>query len=69
MKTTRTAKLWDYTEHAKYYSLRPNYAPTAIDALVEYVGAKRSASERFINKRKIFGAVNNLQKEICTARS
>ena len=28
---------WDYTKHAKYYSYRPNYAPTTISMLVNAV--------------------------------
>ncbi|PIQ78710.1 SAM-dependent methyltransferase [Candidatus Peregrinibacteria bacterium CG11_big_fil_rev_8_21_14_0_20_46_8] len=39
--TPQAAKVWDYTEHAKHYYLRPNYAPAAIDEVVEYVGAKK----------------------------
>jgi ubiquinone/menaquinone biosynthesis C-methylase UbiE len=32
---------WDYTEHAKSYAARPNYAEAAIDKLVELVGVKK----------------------------
>ncbi|MDR2097142.1 MAG: class I SAM-dependent methyltransferase [Spirochaetaceae bacterium] len=32
---------WDYSKHAEFYSYRPNYAPKAIDMLIEYVGAKK----------------------------
>lgn len=35
-------KTWDYTEHAKYYDNRPNYAQAAIAHLCEYVGAKKT---------------------------
>lgn len=31
---------WDYTEHAKFYSYRPNYAPKTIDMLISLVGKK-----------------------------
>ena len=24
---------WDYTQHAKFYSYRPNYAPKSLDML------------------------------------
>ncbi|WP_104697209.1 MULTISPECIES: class I SAM-dependent methyltransferase [unclassified Helicobacter] len=30
-------KKWDYTSHAKFYEYRPNYAPSAIAMLTEYV--------------------------------
>ena len=33
-------KDWDYSEHAKFYSYRPNYASKAIDMLMCYVEAK-----------------------------
>ena len=33
-------KDWDYSEHAKFYSYRPNYASKAIDMLMRYVEAK-----------------------------
>jgi len=33
-------KNWDYSEHAKFYSYRPNYASKAIDMLMSYVEAK-----------------------------
>lgn len=29
---------WDYTNHAKFYSYRPNYAPKTIDMLVALIG-------------------------------
>ncbi|MBR9702482.1 methyltransferase domain-containing protein [Candidatus Woesearchaeota archaeon] len=38
-------KEWDYTEHAKYYDRRPNYAPEAVEHLAKYVGAE---TENFI---------------------
>lgn len=28
---------WDYTQHAKFYSYRPNYAPKSIDMLISLV--------------------------------
>jgi SAM-dependent methyltransferase len=34
---------WDYSKHAEFYRYRPNYAPKAIDMLIEYVGAKKQA--------------------------
>ncbi|MDR2510638.1 MAG: class I SAM-dependent methyltransferase [Spirochaetaceae bacterium] len=34
-------KRWDYSKHAAFYKYRPNYAPKAIDMLIEYTGAKR----------------------------
>jgi SAM-dependent methyltransferase len=33
---------WDYSKHAEFYRYRPNYAPKAIDMLIEYVGAKKT---------------------------
>ena len=30
-------KDWDYSEHAKFYSYRPNYASKVIDMLMIYV--------------------------------
>lgn len=33
---------WDYTEQAKYYFLRPNYTPKAIDLLLEYVKVRKN---------------------------
>jgi len=35
---------WDYTDHAGYYSARPNYADSVIDDLVRHVGAVPSDS-------------------------
>ncbi len=35
---------WDYTDHASYYSARPNYADSVIDDLVRHVGAGQSDS-------------------------
>ncbi len=37
---------WDYTDHASYYSARPNYADGVIDELVRHVGAVPSESYR-----------------------
>ncbi|MCW8140631.1 MAG: methyltransferase domain-containing protein [Planctomycetota bacterium] len=34
---------WDYSEHAAWYRFRPNYAPAAIDRVVERVGPWRRA--------------------------
>ncbi|EAH4794403.1 class I SAM-dependent methyltransferase [Campylobacter jejuni] len=31
---------WDYTEHAKFYSYRPNYTPKTIDMLISLIGKK-----------------------------
>ena len=36
---------WDFTKHAKYYSYRPNYAPTTISMLVNAV-KENSKSDR-----------------------
>ena len=33
---------WDFTEQARHYHLRPNYAPEAVDALCELVRARSS---------------------------
>ncbi|MCX2682333.1 class I SAM-dependent methyltransferase [Campylobacter sp. MIT 21-1685] len=30
-------QIWDYTQHAKFYSYRPNYAPKTIDMLITLV--------------------------------
>jgi ubiquinone/menaquinone biosynthesis C-methylase UbiE len=37
---TLYATEWDYTEQARFYHLRPNYADLAIDHLVAHVGAQ-----------------------------
>lgn len=31
-------QVWDYTQHAKFYSYRPNYAPATIDMLLTLAG-------------------------------
>jgi len=36
-----TENHWSYTEHAKFYNYRPNYAPKAIDVLKAYVGGNK----------------------------
>lgn len=33
---------WDYTVNAPYYKYRPNYAGSAIDEMLKYVGARKS---------------------------
>lgn len=35
---------WDYTEQARYYHLRPNYAASAIDHLIAHIGARPTSS-------------------------
>lgn len=34
-------KEWDYSEQAKYYYLRPNYSPEAIDELIVYLKPRK----------------------------
>ncbi len=41
-------KDWDYTNQAKYYYLRPNYAPEAIDELLGYVKAEKGNQEYLV---------------------
>jgi ubiquinone/menaquinone biosynthesis C-methylase UbiE len=42
-KTPAVPAFWDYSKHAEFYRYRPNYAPKAIDMLIEYTGAKKTA--------------------------
>ncbi len=42
---SQQSKTWDYTEHAKYYDNRPNYAPAAIEHLCRYVGADKAGCD------------------------
>lgn len=30
-------QVWDYTQHAQFYSYRPNYAPASLNMLTELV--------------------------------
>lgn len=42
MSTARDVRPeWDYSHHAAWYRFRPNYAPAAIDRVVDLVGAWR----------------------------
>jgi ubiquinone/menaquinone biosynthesis C-methylase UbiE len=41
-KTPAGGSSWDYSKHAEFYRHRPNYAPKAIDMLIEYTGAKKT---------------------------
>jgi ubiquinone/menaquinone biosynthesis C-methylase UbiE len=43
-----TKNEWDYSEQAKYYYLRPNYSPEAIDELVESISKNRNKEELLI---------------------
>ena len=40
---------WNYTKHAKYYEYRPNYAPKAIDMLIEYVEIKNKPNAKVVD--------------------
>jgi ubiquinone/menaquinone biosynthesis C-methylase UbiE len=42
MAKSVNSKQWDYTDHAAHYDKRPNYAPSAIAHLAEFVHAKTS---------------------------
>jgi ubiquinone/menaquinone biosynthesis C-methylase UbiE len=37
---------WDYSKHAEFYRYRPNYAPKAVDMLIEYTEAKKTKDFR-----------------------
>lgn len=45
-KAERYSPQWDYSQQARYYHARPNYAPRAIDALVERIGFTNRATVR-----------------------
>lgn len=38
MENKLVEKVWDYSQHAKFYEFRPNYAPKCIDMLVALIG-------------------------------
>lgn len=56
MTTNLVKKEWDYSLHAEFYQYRPNYAPKAIDMLVEYV----RPSQGTINVADIGAGTGNL---------
>ena len=64
MKRGKMQKLvenvWDYTQHAKFYSYRPNYAPKSIDMLITLVGDSSSGSETPLKVADIGAGTGNL---------